>query len=70
MEATAIQLNNNKESIILILIYSTPGKITERNVEFLIKIGHKVILVGGFNAKHVTWRARQNNGAWESRLNH
>ena len=70
MEATAIQLNINKESIVLISVYNPPGKIIERDLDLLIATGHKVILAGDFNAKHVTWRARQNNAAGQSLLNH
>jgi hypothetical protein len=63
MEATAIQLNINKESIVLFSIYNPPGKIIERDLDLLIGTGHKVILAGDFHAKHVTWRGRQNNAA-------
>jgi hypothetical protein len=66
MEATAIQLNINKESIVLISVYNPPGKIIERDLDLLIGTGHKVILAGDFNAKHVIWRARQNNAAGQS----
>jgi hypothetical protein len=48
MEATAIQLNINKESIILISVYNPPSKIVERDLDLLIGIGHKVILAGDF----------------------
>jgi hypothetical protein len=68
MKATAIQLNINKESIILISLYNPPGKIVERDLELLIGIGHKVILAGDFNAKHVTWCSRQNNTVGQSLL--
>jgi hypothetical protein len=70
MEATAIQLNINTESIVLISIYNPPGKIIESDLDLLIGTGHKVILAGDFNAKHVTWRARQNNAAGQSLLSH
>jgi hypothetical protein len=63
MEATAIQLNVNKELIHLISVYNPPGKIIERDLDLLIGTGHKVILAGDFNAKNVTWRARQSNAA-------
>jgi hypothetical protein len=33
-------------------------------------MGHKVILAGDFNAKHLMWCARQNNTAGQSRLTH
>jgi hypothetical protein len=56
MEATAIQLNVNKELINLISVYNPPGKIIERDLDLLIGTGHKLILAGDFNAKHVTWR--------------
>jgi hypothetical protein len=59
MEATAIQLNINKKSIVLISVYNSPGKIVESNLDLLTGTRHKVILSGDFNAKHVTWRARQ-----------
>jgi hypothetical protein len=70
MEATALQLNINKESIILISVYNPPGTIVERDLDLLIGIGYKVILVGDFNAKHVKWRARQNNTVGQSLLKH
>jgi hypothetical protein len=70
MEAKAIQLNINRESIVLISVYNPPGKIIERDLDFLIGTGHRVILGSDFNAKHVTWRARQNNSAGQSLLNH
>jgi hypothetical protein len=70
MEATAIQLNINKESIVLISVYNPQGKIIERDLDLLIGTGHEVILAGDFNAKHVTWRARQNNAAGQSLLKH
>jgi hypothetical protein len=70
MEATAIQLNINKESIILISIYNPPGRIIERGLDLLIGTGNKVILAGDFNAKHVAWNARQNNAAGQTLLNH
>jgi hypothetical protein len=70
MEATAIQLNINKESIVLISAYNPPGKIIERDLDILTDTGHKVILAGDFSVKHVTWRARQNNTAGQSLLNH
>jgi hypothetical protein len=70
MEATAIQLNINRESIVLISVYNPPGKIIERDLDLLIGNGHKVMLAGDFNAKHVTWRARQNNVAGQSILKH
>jgi endonuclease/exonuclease/phosphatase family metal-dependent hydrolase len=69
MEATAIQLNVNKESIILISVYNPPGEVVERDSD-LIGIGQKVILAGDFNAEHVTWRARQNNTVGQSLLKH
>jgi hypothetical protein len=61
IEATAIQLNINKESIVLISVYNPPEKILECDLYLLIGTGHKVILAGDFNAKHLTWGARQNN---------
>jgi hypothetical protein len=70
MEATAIQLKINKESIVLISIYNPPGEIIEQDLDLLTGTGHKVTLAGYFNAKHVTWRARQNNAAGQSLLNH
>jgi hypothetical protein len=57
MEATAIQLNIKKESIILISIYNPPGRITECDLDLLIGTGNKVILTGNFNTKHVVWNA-------------
>jgi hypothetical protein len=48
METTAIQLNINKESTFLISVYDAPGKITERDLEFIIGNGYKVILAGDF----------------------
>jgi hypothetical protein len=70
MEATAIQLNINKESVTLISIYNPPGKIIERDLDLLIGTGNKVILAGDFNAKHVMWNARQNNAAGQTLLKH
>jgi hypothetical protein len=58
VEAAAIQLNINKESIILISVYNPPGEIIERDLKLLIGTEHKVIVAGDFNAKHVTWCAR------------
>lgn len=69
MKATAIQLNVNTASIIFFSVYNLPRKITERKLDLLIGTGHKVILAGDFNAKHVTWRARKNNAAAKSLLN-
>jgi hypothetical protein len=40
VEAKAIQLNVNKESIILISIYNPPGRIAERDLHLLTRIGH------------------------------
>jgi hypothetical protein len=70
MEATTIALNINKESIVLISIYNHPGKIVERDLDLSTGAGHKVILEGYFNVKHVTWRARQNKAAGQYLLNH
>jgi hypothetical protein len=70
MEGTANQLSINKELIILFPVYNPPGQIIERDLDLLIGTGHKDILVGDFNAKHVTWRARQNNTAGQSLLKH
>jgi hypothetical protein len=70
METTTTQLNINKESIILISFYNPPGKMIERNLDFLTGIGHKVTLAVDFNGKHVTWRAGQNNAAGQFLLNH
>jgi hypothetical protein len=70
MEATAIQLTINKESIILTSIYNPPGKIVQRDLDLLLATGQKVILAGDFNAKHVMWGARQNNTAGQSLLTH
>jgi hypothetical protein len=70
MEATAIQLNINKESIVLISVYNPPGKIIERDSDLLIETGHKVILAGDFNAKLVTRSALQNNAAGQILINH
>jgi hypothetical protein len=70
MEATAIQLSINKELTILVSVYNPPGQIIERDLDLLIAAGNKVILAGDFNAKHVMWRARQNNTAGQSLLNH
>jgi hypothetical protein len=70
MEATAMQLNVNKELINLISVYNPPGKIIERDLDLLIGTGQKVILAGDFNAKYVTWRARQNNAAGQTLLTH
>jgi hypothetical protein len=49
MEATAIQLNINKESIILISIYNPLGKIAEGDLDIITGIGHRVILARDFN---------------------
>jgi hypothetical protein len=70
MEATAIQLNINRESIILISIYNPPGRNIERDLDLLIGTGNKVILAGDFNAKQVIWNARQKNSAGHTLLNH
>jgi hypothetical protein len=70
MEAAAIQFNINKESIILSLFYNPPGNIIERDLDILIGTGHKAIFTGDLNAKHLAWRARQNNAAGQSLLNH
>jgi exonuclease III len=70
IEATAIQLNINKETIVLISVYNPPGKIVERDLDLLIGTGHKIILAGDFNAKRVTWGARQNNAAGQFLINH
>jgi hypothetical protein len=55
MEATALQLNINRESISLISVYNPPGKIIERQLDVLIETRHKLIVAGDFNAKHVPW---------------
>jgi hypothetical protein len=47
----------------LISVYNPPGKSIERDLDLLIKTGHKVTLAGDFSAKHVTWRAIQSNAA-------
>jgi hypothetical protein len=39
-----------------------------RDLDLLIGTGHKVILAEDFNAKHVTWGARQNNTIGQSLL--
>jgi hypothetical protein len=70
MDARAVQLNINKESIVLSSAYNPSGKIMESDLDPVIGTGHKVILGGDCNAKHVTWRARQNNAAGQSLLNH
>jgi hypothetical protein len=70
MKATAMQLNVNKELINLISVYNPPGKIIERDLDFLIGTRNKVILAGDFNAKHVNWRARQSNAAGQTLLKH
>jgi hypothetical protein len=70
MEATVIQSNINKESIILIWIHNHPGKIIKRYLDHLLGTRHKIILVDDFNAKHGTWRARQNNAVGHSLLKH
>jgi hypothetical protein len=70
MEATVIQLNINKESIILISVYDSPENIIGRDLDLLIETGHKVILAEDFNAKHLTWRARQNNTVGQSLHKH
>jgi endonuclease/exonuclease/phosphatase family metal-dependent hydrolase len=70
VETTVTELNINKESVVLISIYNPPGKIIESDLDLLIGTGHKVILASDFNAKNVTWRARQNNAAGQSLLNH
>jgi hypothetical protein len=70
MEATAIQLHINKELIILVFVYNPPVKIIQRDLDLLIGTGRKVILAGDLNAKHITWRARQNNTAGQSLLKH
>jgi hypothetical protein len=69
MEATAIQLNINKESLILISVYNLPGKTVERDLD-LIGIGHKVIVAGDSNAEHLTWRTSHNNTVGQSLLKH
>jgi exonuclease III len=63
VEATAIQLRIKKELITLVSIYNPPGQIIERDFDLLLQMSHKVILAGDFNAKHTSWRARQNNTA-------
>jgi hypothetical protein len=70
VEATAIQLRINKELIILTSVYKPPGQIIDRDLDRLIGMGHKVILAGNFNAKHISWRARQNNTAGQTLLKH
>jgi hypothetical protein len=70
IEATAIQLRINKESVIIVSLYSPLGKIFQRDLDLLIKLGHKVILAGDFNAKHIIWGARVNNTAGQSLLSH
>jgi hypothetical protein len=61
MESTQIQLNINKESIILISDYNPPRKIIERKLDLLFGTGHKVTLAGNFSAKNVIWPARQSD---------
>jgi endonuclease/exonuclease/phosphatase family metal-dependent hydrolase len=70
IEATAIQLTLNKEPVILVSVYSPPGKIFERDLDLLIGLGHKVILAGDFNAKHSMWGSRLNNTAGQTLLSH
>jgi hypothetical protein len=53
MEATAVQLSVNKESIVLISVYNPPGKSIESDLDLLIGTGQKVIPAGHFNSKHV-----------------
>jgi hypothetical protein len=65
METTAIHLNSNKESISFSLVYNCPGTFIER---VLGHVGTK--LASNFDTKYVTWRARQNNAAGQSLLNH
>jgi hypothetical protein len=66
MKATEMQLNVNKELINLISVYNSPGKIIERDLDLFNGSGHKILLAGDFNAKHVTWRARQSNAAGQT----
>jgi endonuclease/exonuclease/phosphatase (EEP) superfamily protein YafD len=70
MEATAIQLTINKELIILVSVYCTPGQLIEQDLDILIGFGHKVILAGDFNAKHSMWFSRKINTAGQSLLTH
>jgi endonuclease/exonuclease/phosphatase family metal-dependent hydrolase len=70
MEATAIQLTINKEPVILVSVYNPPGKLIDRDLDLLIGLGHKVILAGDFNAKHIMWGSRLNNTAGQSLLSH
>jgi hypothetical protein len=70
VEATAIQLRINKELIILTFVYKPPGQIIERDLDQLKGMGHKVILAGDFNTKHISWHARQNNTAGQTLLKH
>jgi hypothetical protein len=70
IEATAIELRINKETVILASVYSPPGKIFEADLDLLIGLGHKVILAGDLNDKHITWGARVNNSAGQTLLSH
>jgi exonuclease III len=70
IEATALQFRLNKEPVILVSVYSPPGKIFERDLEILIGLGPKVILAGDLNAKHSMWGSRLNNTAGQTLLSH
>jgi hypothetical protein len=49
MKNTAIQFDINKQPIILISVYKSPGKIKEGNLDLIFGTGHKVTLGGDFN---------------------
>jgi exonuclease III len=70
IEATAIQLRINRELITLASVYNPSGQILLRYLDLLLQMSHKVILAGDFNAKHTSWRARQNNTAGQYLLKH
>jgi hypothetical protein len=57
IEVVVIQLNINKEFIILSSIYNPPGKIIEWDLDLLFATGNKVILASYFNTKRVIWNA-------------
>ena len=59
IENLCIKLASN---VHIICAYCSPNKeFTYQNIESLINVGNRVLLVGDLNAKHQTWNCNRNN---------
>lgn len=62
IEAVAITLHTSFINVTIVSVYNPPkGRISTDDINKLLRLNKKVIIIGDLNAKHITWNCYANN---------